>query len=68
MHIILDVLCLPIPWMHTEWGDKGSKRAFPHIRSPLATSVDTREKKVGRFLIKVPALEIFPVLMADSKI
>lgn len=54
--------------MHTEWGDKGSKRAFPHIRSPLATSVDTREKKVGRFLIKVPALEIFPVLMANSKI
>lgn len=49
VHIFLDALCLPIPWMHTEWCDKGSKRAFPHIRSPLGPSVDMRAKEVGRF-------------------
>lgn len=61
MHIFLEVLCLPMPWMHTEWCDKGSNRAFAHISSPLATSVDIRAKKGGRFLIKIPALEIFLV-------
>lgn len=68
MHIFMNVLCLPIPWMHTEWCDKGSNTAFLRIRSSLAPSVDIRVKKVGRLPIKVLALEIFLVLIADSKI